>query len=416
MKEKIKKIIYEFIRYDGITASIAAMVILVVFFKKSLVDNQQITIIDWTMFTSIVFALVLNSFSKILKKILMNRLEDSAKLTRDYEKLTSKYEKNKINMIVYNNAFASQDNLRKLRRNQELQICIPVICECKLKDYTIDIKDLASRYKLPDIVQEHFDELITAHSTSKVYNQLNIRVDDWKYENKKFIIKTSRTTYFDSLVTNRAMDFRWSNGLTIREQFEFGPYINTLKESCLSNHLGFNGFVKSSDNYIMFVKRGKKISIGKGTYGNSVNASLKTKYALNNDGEFTKSGLINGILHEINDELKIPKSALEEFSINKHLIAAYRDILEGGKPQLLFFIHSHWNKKKIEENFFIEKKKVKKRSKLELLEDGDKFLWIPLKEIKQMCIMPDMIIHQGKSYQMMPSATASIVMLIEYLK
>lgn len=413
MKKRAKKIIYNFIKCEGITAIIAAIVILIVFFKKSLVEKQGITIIDWTMFTSIVVALLLTSLSKIVQTLLMNKLEDSIKLTDDYEKLTSQY----INdMIVYDNTSASQDNLRKFPKNRKLKICIPVICEYELEQCVIEIQDSTSKYELPDIIKEHFNELFAAHSRSKVYNQLNIRVDDWSYENKRFLIKTSRTTFFDSLVTNRAMDFHWANRLTVREQFEFGPFIHTLKESCLSNHIGFNGFVESSDGYIIFVKRGSRLSIGKGTYGNSIGASLKTKYALDGSGKLTENGLINGILCEIRNELKIPKDKLEEFSVGKHLIAAYRDLVEGGKPQLLFFIRSFWTKDMIKQNFLEEVKRTSKTNQMELLEDGRKFLWVPKIELGQMCILPDMIIYRGRSYHMMPSATASVVMLIEYLR
>ena len=123
MKEKIRKIVYKFIKYEGITATIAAIVLSAVLIKKNLMDKQQITIIDWTMFTSIVVALLLNSISKLFQKLFMNKLEDSAKLTCDYDKLVSKYADD---MLVYDNRSAAQENLRKLRKNQKLQIRIQI--------------------------------------------------------------------------------------------------------------------------------------------------------------------------------------------------------------------------------------------------------------------------------------------------
>lgn len=414
MKKIAKKFIYSFIKCEGITAIIAAIVVFVVFSWKSLVEHQQISIIDWTMFSSIVIALILNSISKIFQISLMNRLEDPMKLTRDYEELASKYKGE--SMITYNNAGASEENLRKLRKKKkDLKICIPVILEFKLRNCTIEIDDSLTNYKLPSVLYPHFNELLSAHSTSKVYNQLHIKVDDWRYESGKFIMKTSRTTYFDSLVTNRAMDFRCGNGLTVRELFEFGPRLHTLRESSLSNHIGFNGFVESSDGYILFVKRGNMLSIGKRTYGCSVEASLKIKYALNSSGKFTESGIEGAILQEIKNELKIPQNKLERFSAANNLIAAYRDIVEGGKPQLLFFIRSLWTKEEIKQNFISEMKKSDTNNEAELLVDGRKFLWIYKAEIKDICILPDMIIYNGRSYRMMPSSAASIVMLIESL-
>ncbi len=411
MKKKISKRIYSIVKGGGINAFIAAIIILLIFIKTHLIDNNKIELIDWTILTSIVIVLIVETISNAIKTLLMNKLEDSIKLTTDYKKLASKYVEP---VITYDNSCAAEINKKKLKKGETDQVDIPVICEYKLRNCTIEINDSNNLYTLPDIVKEHYDELFSAHATSNIYNQLNIRVDGWKNENNRFTLNTSRTTYFDSLVTNRAIDFVLSNGLTLRDKLEFGPFLNPLERSKLSNHIGFNGFIESADNYIVFVKRSKQLSIGKGTYGNSIGASLKTKYALDSSGCFTKEGLINGIFHEIQNELHIPQNALEEFSIEKHLISAYRDMVEGGKPQFLFFLRSTWSKDKIEENFSIEHKKNKK--KWEILEDGTKFLWISKNELQKLAILPNKIIHQGKAYHMMPSASASVIMLLDYLK
>lgn len=288
MKKKIKTGLFHFIKYDGITAAIAAIIVLVVIFIKFLKNERQIEIMDWTIFTSIVVAMLMKQLADMIRKRLMNKLEDSVKLTTNYDLLASKYTTN-------------------------------------------------------------------------------------------------------------------------------GPFFPALEESCLSNHLGFNGFVESSDGFIVFVKRKKQISIGKGTYGNSIGACLKTKYALDGSGNFTEAGLRNGILQNIENELKIPKSYLADFSIKEHIIAAYRDMVEGGKPQLLFFIRSSWDKDTIMQNFTTILRTAGRRESEEAFEDGAKLLWIPKTELKEMCILPDRIIRQGKSYSMMPSASASIVMLLKHL-
>ena len=46
-------------------------------------------------------------------------------------------------------------------------------------------------------------------------------MDNWKVREGKFIIETSRTSYYNSLVTNRAMDFKWKNKVSIRDLFEY---------------------------------------------------------------------------------------------------------------------------------------------------------------------------------------------------
>ena len=292
-----------------------------------------------------------------------------------------------------------------------------MVCEQKLQGTHIIIEDSSDMYELPKIIRNHFEDILAAHDTSHVYNQLNIRVTGWQMdENAVFRINTARTTYFYSLVTNRAMDFKW-NGLTVRELLEYGPFLHSLAESKLSNHLGFNGFVESCDGYIAFVKRSKDLSIGKSTYGNSVGASMKVKYALDEARHFTKQGIMNAMLNEIFDELKIPPTALEEFSCEKNIISAYRDLVEGGKPQLLFYAKSKWNKIQITDNFKRQLKIKKNPAKeVELREDGTFILWIPKQRLKEMALAPELIVYEGKGYKMMPSASAAVVMLIDYLQ
>lgn len=160
------------------------------------------------------------------------------------------------------------------------------------------------------------------------------------------------------------------------------------------------------------MKRSNKLFIGKNTYGCSIGANVKIDFALNKFGLFTKEGLVTAIIKTIFSELGISEQYLEKFSINKNLIAAYRDVVQGGKPQLLFYIQSLWDKEKIDENF---KNNMKSKRK-SFSTDGKKLVWIHVSKLRQMCILPDRIIANGKKYPMVPAVAASIVMLIEHLE
>lgn len=417
MKKTMKKRLYNFISSGGMTVVIAVTVILCAL-VAACVKGESAHFMDWTIFTSIIVAMLLEIVSGFFSKWLLNLLEDDAKLTTDYEWLSNKYADEQIK---YNNAMADEENVAVMRQLTDagdkkfnLVVKIPVICEHELKNCRIEIKDSHKQYLLPDVVVEHFDEIFAVHATSVVYNRINIRVDSWGIkEPGVFEIKTSRTTYVDSMVTNRAMDYQWKNGLSVREMYECGAYIHSLEESRLSNHIGFNGFVESSDGYVVFVKRKGFLSVGKRTYGNSLGASLKTKYALDADGNFTEEGLKKGILYELADELKIPLDQLEEFSPEKNIIAAYRDLVEGGKPQFLVVLRSKWVKQEIQINF---ENQVKGSGKKDTTEDGSELLWVAKSDLKKMCILPNAMIHEGKAYPMMPSATASLVLYMNSLE
>ncbi len=409
--KKIKKALYQFAKFEGGAFLMAFGVFALIFVLRKPFGISFDDLLDWTIFLSMLFAVVASGIAKAFNRWILNILEDDIKLTTDYDKLVLKY---RNEMLRYNNSTAKRRNLRKLFGKKSAECTIPIIFECDLTKCEIQIyDDNQSQYQCPEIIQAHAQELLSAHAFSKVYNQLCVRVNEWKLEKNVFVMYTSRTTYYDSLMTNRVMDFRWNNSMTVREKFEFGPLLHDLQESQLSNHLGYNGFIESDDGYIVFVKRDGNFSIGKRTYGNSVGASLKTRYALDENGKFDEVGLGKAILKEIEDELKIPEKEIsDEFSLEKNLIAAYRDVLEGGKPQLLFYVKSEWKKDKIEKNF---KEKSKKKN-IDMLQERSKLLWIQKTDLSAMCILPDRIIHKGKSYHMLPSATGSVVLLLKYLK
>lgn len=233
-----------------------------------------------------------------------------------------------------------------------------------------------------------------------------------------------RTTYFASLITNRAMDYPWSNGLTNRDVYQYGPFIESLAESKMSNHLGFNGFIKSSDGYIPFVKRNQIVSIGKCTYGDSIGASMKAKYALDSTTkELSKAGMEKAFVQEIKDELKIEPEYLENFNIKTGVIAAYRDFVEGGKPQLLIYAKTTLSKEQIEANFktklkgeILQKKRSSWDKELKELEDGSRILWIKTTELKELAIAPGLMVYKNKKLPMMPSASAAVVMLLRWMQ
>lgn len=330
------------------------------------------------------------------------------RLTTDYENLLKRYSMEK-NFIQ--------------KRNSTGVTTFPVIQDAWLFNKDIEIVDCPeSEYKLPGIVVNNFNELFKSFSSAKIYNSINIRVDDWYIsdDSDTFTIATGRTNYYKSLVTNRAIDYTLAEGISIRELLECGPFIHSLKTSSLSNHLGFNGFVESADGKIALVFRKKGMSIGEETYSNSVTASLKIKYALNESYLFTKDGLINAIIEEINDELGIPfKTLIKKNNEPIQLIAAYRDVLEGGKPQLLFYAKTEMTSEQITYAFNSKNTKINCNEKPlaateSMITDGNFIYWIALEDLLKCDVFPNKFVHGGKDFTMLPSAAACIVMLQEF--
>lgn len=312
------------------------------------------------------------------ERFIKNKYEDREKLTISYKDLVNKYYK---------------DRLLTVTNKDKNKVVYPIINLgtgfVSLNDSScgeIIINDcMDDQYKLPIIIENNFSKIFKSHDTSNVFNSLNIRAKNMTFKDNILTFDTGRTTYYDSLVTNRAADFAFEDGLSVRTLFEMGPKMSKLELSKLSNHLGFNGFLQSSDGYIVFVKRSEKMSIGKGTYGDSIGASLKATYALDENGVFTIDKLRNAVIKEIEAELKIAEEELVMESLG--IIAIYRDCVECGKPQFLICAKSNKTACEITKRFMEKRGKnyqkndsqlqlLKIQSNLDIIEDGSELVWI----------------------------------------
>ncbi len=420
IKEFIIKYLNEYI-IEGIL-SVLILVLLIIYFVCR--DSQNISsIIDFTIFFGVAIAFISKFITGIFSSWLRKKIEDQVKLDTNYNRIIKQYPCCS-NMLSYTNTESGLFKMGKKRTSCKLvtentnehTYRFPVTLECRGPKLEFIIQDSNSQYVLPDSIVSKYDELIAAHNSSDVYNQLNIRLDDYELIESKVKFMTSRTTYFDSLVTNRAMDFKWNNGLSVRDLYAYGPFLPELKNSLLSNHLGFNGFIESVDGDIIFILRSNNVSIGKNTLGTSIGASLKTRYALDCNQKFTTEGLEAGIKAEIKDELCIQEGDYA-FTLYHNIISVYRDIVEGGKPQLLFYVKVNRSSREIQQAFSkeIKGKRAKWDFQKRLKQDGNKLVFVAKGDLRRIYIAPDMIIIGDKCYPTMPSVGASLAMFINYL-
>ena len=385
---------------------------------------------DLGLFSTAVLVFIVNSIANNLTNFFVEKFEDVEKLTNDYDKISEMYAANTI-LVKHINKNASAQNIivgrkhTKSKRRQENGFdvyTIPAANAINLQNKLIEIKDdKKKKYQLPEEIRAIQDKLLAAHSYSKTYNQLNIRLDNIQALNDKVIFECSRTTYFDSLLTNRVLDYK-VNGITIRDMYAHGPFLSSLKESNLSNHLGFNGLVETEDNYFIFILRHKHVSISKKALQISVGASLKTKYALNEEMLLTKEGIINAIKNEIEDELNLDK--LDDYKNRREQIFkgfcfdnvhyTYRELVEGGKPQLLFYVKINVPLIEIKKaySFGVSKRILKKEKTLTVKLDGYKALYLHREKLKQIYITPDGFTIEGKFYKSVPTMTASLSLLL----
>lgn len=86
-------------------------------------------------------------------------------------------------------------------------------------------------YELPDEIVKRSDWLIKAHVDALKYNSRTVCLDDLKKCGNQVMLTYSNATYWDLLMTNRAMDYEWEDGRKTRDVYEPGPYISPLASS-----------------------------------------------------------------------------------------------------------------------------------------------------------------------------------------
>lgn len=344
----------------------------------------------------------IRAVAKGISTLIVAEYEDAIKLTEDYESLNQKYCREKL--IQYNGVVFPEICLAFRKMDES-----PFI-------FTFQLDTEKSVYHLPNQIAEHSTELMKAHAHSIVYNNMNVRLNHLIQNGTKIEIVYSKTTYFNSLITNRLMDYPLCEK-SIREIYEPGPFLSTLSESRLSNHLGFNGFVELANGKIIFVHRNTKVSIGKNMLATSIGGSYKTVYGLDEHQCMTKETLDHAIRMEIHDELKI--DVPESYRLDQSIFAFYRDIVEGGKPQFLFYIKlSDITVDDFERTFYnsMSNKKQKKKEQDEVITDGENFEYFTIDDLLLCSYAMNGITTQGgRYYCMMPSSIVSIVLLLDAL-
>ncbi len=431
MKTKFKKLLKnQSIVYTALCFLIVVFCAIIHFIFS--VDINLSSLFDIGMFSTVVLVFIVNGIAAAIAKHSEAKQEDEDKLTQDYDRLCKLYKAN-TELVIHVNKTSLLKNIKVGRKHTKCKrekdksddtYFIPIANPIFLQGTEVVINDNYEKYyTLPQGIDKIRKEIFSAHAHSKTYNQLNIRLDKLERGADKTTLHCSRTTYFDSLATNRAMDFK-VNGISVRDLYAYGPFLCPLEKSQLSNHLGFGGLVETKDNYFVFILRHKRVSISKNALQISVGASLKTKYALNKDMLLTKDGIVKAMREEIADELNLTKlecyserkdDIFNEFSFD-NIYYAYRELVEGGKPQLLFYTKINLELEELKKAYSagISPKKVKNKE-ISVKVDGYKAIFVHRSEMKDIYITPDGITIKGKFYKSVPTVTGSLSLLMKHI-
>lgn len=214
-----------------------------------------------------------------------------------------------------------------------------------LGDVKVKFDDKPERFELPAFVKDNVLKLMEAHKGSKVSNSVTIRLNDIDYADGTLTLKTSRSQYFDMLVTNRCMDYHPDDSMSVRDVFEFGSTVTPLEDSKLGNQIGINGLILTRDGYLLVEKRGRKKTTWKDKFAQPISLAMKLKDARLAAGEsfgadtsVPESVFKNIVLGTIGKNFGLTERDITGFSMADNFMGIARDLLEGGKPNMYFYV------------------------------------------------------------------------------
>lgn len=297
--------------------------------------------------------------------VLYHTSEDARKAIRDYDELCEIYDEDKYGHLFLRFPKNAEKPLTKKDVNEEHMKSKKIFYKPLITNIHGSSPNLADDpdnfYKIPEMIIPYYSDLLSAHKASYTENAITYRLlDTPEVKNGQINIKTARTTYYDHLVMNRAIDFPIRNTFSVRKLYEFNNTLTSLKDSVLANQIGVNAIVLFSDNRTIYPKRSLTSTVAKNKYTASLAIRLdskdKKKKLTNKDIREDFKDKMKKRLYFTEEELK------KEFSII--LLGIGRNMCEGGKPQFYYLVKfkNYDSSNYIKRLRTIEKEKRKRRN------------------------------------------------------
>lgn len=407
MKKKLLKFINKFFARPAVRVGLYVFAILLIFYFYGVFSDWEGSLLHvlkrmlniftsedtLSVFLAAIFSIALARFLKRCEFY----LEESMKIEDNHHKIISIYsghtkDHNTTNLAddegenrnYYNKSGVfiqiRQDHARRFRKS-ELKNTVPDKYSKKHKDVQEDIDnfkkgllylpslniytnvrgdtdivfdDSSELFQLPDFVMQNARKLLEAHKNSKRTNNGTVRLSDLSYSKGVLTLKTQRSMYFHMLITNRCMDYEFDEGLSIRSVYEYNEQVSPLDESVMGNQIGINGLILSSDGYVLVEKRDHTKTTWKNKFAQSISLALKMsdlglhgKDTLAPAPEEANTKLKKLIQKTVASNFGLLPEDYEEFNIRTNFLGVARDLLEGGKPNMYFYLTTKYTAKEL---------------------------------------------------------------------
>lgn len=333
-------------------AVIVSVTIVLIIVQINLVNNDVSDLIKLNTVLSVGIVSIVTWIIQLADQLIEKRIEEKLKLNDNIAELIKLYKK--------------EDHYEINNNKSPVVVSIP-------KDSKITIELSSNKYIIDQRIVANMNVIMNAHKNSKFKNKNMFRLNELVElkKDKEYQLIISESNQYNTLLTNRAMDAAVVKNVTIRDLFEYGPRLTSFEESKLANGIGLNIVVKSSDGYFILIRRNDKNPTGKNISG--VTSSMLYDLYLDcerqkqiEEGNFYEKVLKQSIYRGLRNSLfmfKGEKYNEDVINLNDaHLLGMIRNLIEGGKPELIYLYEL---KHTIDEviNIFNEKGKTNTGSK-----------------------------------------------------
>ena len=208
--------------------------------------------------------------------------------------------------------------------------------------------------EIPSYIINNAGAIFKAHSHSRTTNNSTVRLKDFSLENNIVTLYTERSSYYRMLLTNRCMDFELQNGMTVRTMYEYHKTVTPLDESKMSNQIGINGTIVTSDGYLLIEKRDRKKTTWKNKFAQPISLALKEsdlcergKRTIGDTFEEANKRMLGVIKKTVKSNFGLTEEDYGELSFANNFMGIARDVLEGGKPNLFFSVTVNYTAKEL---------------------------------------------------------------------
>lgn len=374
---------------------LAILVVLIIFLSTGVFSDPEKSLLDYIevkTFIAIVLFFILDTLSYALIALIGKKVEDKNKLTKNYDHLINRVYPLE-NVFTYTNPDQSQVKFPSLLHP-----------EFKYPSKFILAKDSPVQYPIPEYCRKNYRELLSAHRYSKIRNSLLYRLDDLEIKNGEVRLSTSRTTSYDGLVTNRCMDYQFDE-LSVRQLYEMGPFLSDLKDSKMANHMGYNLYAMTSDDYLLMFYRRKDAETYKGSLGPTMTNIIS---ALTKENKMSLAMMEESFSRDLVRRLKL--SNKPKITLENNVIGITRNLVEGGAVQLVLFVRLDVTLAELCGH------EIKKTTVVKDEISNRKLLAIKKNNLLDAHLEIDRFIIENKKYKSSPSALVPLAVTTDYLR